>query len=408
MKVLVLNCGSSSIKYQLLDMTTERPLAKGLLERVGTENARLTHEVNEHTTVRLRRAVPNHETGLDWVVETLLHPERGPLRSLEEIDAVGHRVVHAGERYTGSVLVTEDVIDALRECSDLAPLHNPPNLAGIEACRRLMPGKPMVCVFDNAIHHTLPPRAYLYALPRELCKKYGIRRYGFHGIAFRSALEQTVALLGKPLEEMRVLTLMLGSGCTANAMKYGQSVDVSTGFTPLEGLVQSTRTGDLDAAAVLYLMEKEGLGPKEMTDLLNRRSGLLGLSEVSNDLRDIEKAAAGGNEWAQQALEVFAYRCRKYIGAYAAAMGGLEVLVFAGGIGQNAAEMRARICEDLEFLGLRLDPERNAACVGESGFISAPDSPVPILVVVVNEELVIARDTVAVLRLESGTSGPSK
>jgi len=402
MQVLVINSGSSSIKYQLLDMDREQMIQKGTLERIGAEESKLRHYSNQWTTVTLNRPIPDHTSGLEWVLEMLQDQEHGTIKALSEIDAVGHRVVHAGERYTGSVRVTDDVIDALRACSDLAPLHNPPNLAGIEACRKLMPETPMVCVFDNALHHTLSPSAYLYALPYELYEQYGVRRYGFHGIAFRSATEEAGQLLGKPLEELRILTLMLGSGCTANAMKYGRSVAVSTGFTPLPGLVQATRCGDLDPAVVLYLMEKEGLSPAEMNDLLNRRSGLLGISGVSSDLRDIQAAADEGHERAQLAIDVFVHRCRKYVGAYAAVMGGLDVLVFAGGIGANAPRIRARICAGLEFLGLALDEDRNELLVGEEahGFLSPEGARVPVVVVQVNEELIIARDTVAVLRAE--------
>lgn len=397
MTILVLNCGSSSIKYKLLAMPEERVIQQGILERVGREDARLTHEINDYTSATFRQPVPDHAAGLDWILETLLHAEYGALRDLAEIDAVGHRVVHAGERYTGSVLVTDDVIQALEECSELAPLHNPPNLAGIRACRSRMPDTPMVCVFDNALHATLPPESYLYGLPYAYFEKYRIRRYGFHGIAFRSATHLASQILGRPVEKMRVVTLMLGSGCTANAMKYGRSIDASTGFTPLEGLLQSTRCGDIDAAAVLYLMEREGLSPAQMNDLLNRQSGLLGLSGISNDVREIQEAARAGNVRAQQALDVFTYRCRKYIGAYAAALGGIDTLIFAGGIGQNSAELRAQICTGLEFLGIALDRTLNREHKGKAGLISRPESAVQVVVVVVDEELIIAQDTLAVL-----------
>lgn len=397
MTILVLNCGSSSIKYKLFAMPEERVLQQGLVERVGREDARLKHEINEYTSATFRRPVNDHTAGLAWIFEVLLHSEYGALRDLREIDAIGHRVVHAGERYSGSVLVTDDVIQALEECIELAPLHNPPNLAGIRACRRLMPDTPMVCVFDNALHSTLPPEAYLYGLPYSYAEKYRIRRYGFHGIAFRSAILAASRLLGRAVEKMRIVTLMLGSGCTANAMKCGHSIDVSTGFTPLEGLLQSTRSGDLDPAVVLYLMQREGLSPAQMNDLLNRQSGLLGLSGVSSDVREIQEAAHAGNLRAQQALNVFAYRCRKYIGAYAAALGGIDALIFAGGIGQNSAELRAQICTGLEFLGIALDDHLNREQDGKAGLISRSNSAVQVVVVVVDEELIIAQDTLAVL-----------
>ncbi|MFN3393243.1 MAG: acetate/propionate family kinase, partial [Candidatus Thermochlorobacter sp.] len=358
------------------------------------EDAQLTHRTDDGRQVRLQQGMPDHAAGLDWILSLLTHPEHGSLASLEELDAVGHRVVHAGERYTGSVLVTEDVIAALEECIELAPLHNPPNLAGIYACRERLPHTPMVCVFDNALHATLPPGARFYGLPYEFYERYGIRRYGFHGIAFRSILEQVEQWTGRPLKELRVVSLMLGSGSTANAMRYGESVEVSTGFTPLEGLLQSTRSGDLDPAVVTYLMERESLTPKEMTDLLNRRSGLLGLSGVSNDLRDIQQAAAQGNPRAQLALEVYAHRCKKYIGAYLAALGGAQAITFTGGIGENSDYIRAKICSHLEWFGLELDEAKNSEMVGgKEGMISKPESSLAAWVIPTNEELIIARDT---------------
>lgn len=389
MLVLVLNSGSSSIKYQLLDMPGGKPLARGIAERVGTEAAVLTHEVPGEETLTLARPLPDHAAAIGLLLDTLT--TAGPLSSLAEVDAVGHRFVHGGENYSESCLVTDEVLATLTATSDLAPLHSPPNLAGIAACRQSLPGRPQVCVFDNGFHATLAPEAYLYALPYELYQKHRIRRYGFHGLAFRSAGERAAALLQRDWRELRLITLMLGSGNTANACDCGRSVDVSTGFTPQEGLVQSTRAGDLDAAIIPWLMQKESLDAAEIVDLLNRRSGWLGLSGISQDLRDVIAAAEAGHERAQLALAVHAHRARKYVGAYAATMGGLDALVFAGSVGLKSPLVRANICRGLEFLGLELDPERNE--LQTETIVSKPGSPHPIVAVEINEELIIARDT---------------
>ncbi len=389
MLVLVLNSGSSSVKYQLLDMPAGQVLARGIAERVGNDGACLTHEVPGQEPLALPRPLPDHAAAIGLLLETLT--TAGPLSSLGAVDAVGHRFVHGGEYFSNSCLVTDEVVATLTAHSDLAPLHSPPNLAGIAACRQSLPGRPQVCVFDNGFHASLAPEAYLYALPYELYEKHRIRRYGFHGLAFRSACERTEALLGRDWREMRLITLMLGSGNTANACDRGRSVDVSTGFTPQEGLVQSTRAGDMDAAIIPWLMEKEGLSAAQVVDLLNRRSGWLGLSGLSQDLRDVIAAAETGHERAQLALAVHAHRARKYVGAYAATMGGLDALVFAGSVGLKSPLVRASICRGLEFLGLELDPERNAAQT--EAIISTPASPHPIVAVEINEELIIARDT---------------
>lgn len=389
MLVLVLNSGSSSVKYQLLDMPGGEVLARGIAERVGTEGAALTHEVPGEPPQVLARPLPDHAAAIALLLETLT--TAGPLGALAEVEAVGHRFVHGGEYYSDSCLVTDEVVATLTAHQDLAPLHSPANLAGIAACRQSLPGRPQVCVFDNGFHATLPPEAYLYALPYELYERYRIRRYGFHGLAFRSAYERVAALLGRDWREMRLVALMLGSGNTANACDRGRSVEVSTGFTPQEGLVQSTRAGDLDAAIVPWLMEKEGLSTAEATDLLNRRSGWLGLSGISQDLRDVIAAAERGHERAQSALAVHAHRARKYVGAYAATMGGLEALVFAGSVGLKSPRVRASICHGLEFLGLELDPQRNEQQT--EAVVSKATSPHPIVAVEINEELIIARDT---------------
>jgi acetate kinase len=399
MLILVLNCGSSSIKYQVVDMPESSVLARGQVERLGTPHARLHHEARGCEPLALETGLADHRAGIDLMLGVLGDPARTGA-DLSHVEAVGHRVVHGGERCDRSMLATPEVLAYLRDLCDLAPLHNPHHLAGVAACQAALPGRPHVCVFDSAFHHTLAPEAFTYALPHELSHKWRIRRYGFHGLAFRSAHEGAEALLGKPVDEMRVVTLMLGSGNTANACDRGRSVEVSTGFTPQEGLVQSTRAGDLDAAVVPFLMEHEGLSTAEVVDLLNRRSGWLGISGVSADLRDILAAARDGNAQAALALSVLAHRARKYVGAYAATMGGVDLLIFTGGVGERAPSVRADICRGLEFMGLRLDAERNESVAGQ-GVISADGSPAHIVVARVDEELVIARDTMQVA-LEAG------
>lgn len=395
MLVLVLNSGSSSVKYQLLDMPAGTVRARGIAERVGTAQAVLTHEVPGAAALAMQQALPTHAAALRLILDTLTDGEPPALSSLDEVEAVGHRFVHGGEYYSASCLVTDTVVATLTAHQDLAPLHSPPNLAGIAACAEDLPGRPQVCVFDNGLHATLPPEAFLYALPYELYERHRIRRYGFHGLAFRSAFERAEHLLGRDLRTMKVVTLMLGSGNTANACDHGRSVEVSTGFTPQEGLVQSTRAGDLDAAILPWLMEKEGLTPAQATELLNRKSGWLGLSGLGQDLRDIIAAAEQGDERAKLALAVHAHRARKYVGAYAATMGGIDLLLFAGSVGLKSPLVRANICRGLEFLALHLDPQRNLATA--EAVVSATDSPHPIAAVEINEELVIARDTYEVV-----------
>jgi acetate kinase len=385
LKILVLNCGSSSVKYKVLEVSARRAeaIVGGVVERVGTPQ--VTHRIEraDGRPETLDGRPNDYRGAIEWAVRVALEHEG-------QIDAVGHRVVHAGEKFRGSVRVTREVVAALEECSELAPLHNPPNLAGIAVAQTLLAEAVHVAVFDNALHHAFDPWVYTYALPLEYYRKYRVRRYGFHGVAFRSAYEEAGRLLRRNLNRLRVITLMLGSGCTANARLKGRSVEVSTGFTPLEGLVQSTRSGDVDPAAVLYLMQKEALTPGQASDMLNKRSGLLGISEVSADLRDIQKAAKT-RESARLALQVFVHRARKYLGAYAAVLGGVDVVIFAGGIGERAADLRWGICERMEYMGLRLSRAANAAAGGEA-VISAPSSKVVVVVVRVDEERVIARD----------------
>jgi acetate kinase len=387
LKILVLNSGSSSLKCQLFELDGgHRVLAKATVERVGSDAAALTYREGDSQPFTETLDCPTHLVGIRRVLALL--------GELARVDAVGHRVVHAGEAFTGSVPVCDAVLAALEACCDLAPLHNPPNIAGIRACLEALPGVPQVCVFDNALHLSLPPEAYLYALPPRFYHEHRVRHYGFHGVAFRSMAEQVELVLGRPAAELRLVSLMLGSGCTANALNHGRSVAISTGFTPLEGLVQSTRCGDLDAGAVLALL-RAGQSAAQLNDLFNRQSGLKGLSGVGPDMRDIE---AADTPQARLALDIFVHRLIKYVGSYAADMDGLDVLAFGGGIGQNAAACRAAVCDPLAHLGIVLDAERNqATCRGRFGVISADEAPVKVVVVNVDEELVIARDTQAVV-----------
>ena len=395
MKVLVINAGSSSVKYQLFSMQDERVIAKGLVERIGEPRARVTQTVGEGTTSR-ELPVADPAAAFREIVENLIGAEQGLLASIDDIDAVGHRVVHGGERFTDSRLVTEDVLDAIRECVPLAPLHNPPNLTGINAARELLPDVPHVAVFDTAFHQTMPPRAYLYAIPYELYRDDRIRRYGFHGTSHRYVSRRAAEMLDAAPGAFRAITCHLGNGCSVAAIAGGKSQDTSLGLTPLEGLVMGTRSGDIDPAIIFHLMRVKGLGADEIDTLLNSRSGLLGLSGISNDMRTVSKAADSGDERAELALEVFAYRARKYLGAYLAALGGADAIVFTGGIGENDAAMRERIVTGLAPLGIEMDSARNAAVAGKEADISDEDSPVRILVVPTNEELVIARDTAAI------------
>lgn len=390
-KILVVNCGSSSIKYELFDAESLTGVASGLLERIGSKPAVLKHEVNGSLT-RSEVDVSNHKQGLELILEVLLKTEPKAIESLEEIIAVGHRVVHGGDTFFESTVVDEKVLEALRRWAHLAPLHNPPNIAGIEAARSLLPRVPQVAVFDTAFHQTMPETAYLYAIPYELYEKFGIRKYGFHGTSHKYVAYKAAEILGEQIGKLRIVTCHLGNGCSITAVKNGRSVDTSMGFTPLEGLVMGTRSGDLDPSIVFYLIEK-GFLPKEVEDLLNKKSGLLGLSGVSNDIRDLKREAETGNRRARLALEIFAYRAKKYIGAYVAALGGIDVLVFTGGIGENDPLMRKMICSNMEFLGLKLDSKVNEMLIGKTGIISNEQSRVKILVIPTDEELAIAEET---------------
>ena len=394
MKVLVINCGSSSLKYQLLDMTNEAVLAKGLCERIGIDG-KLVHEAASGK-LELLEAMPDHAAAMSQVINALLHVDYGAIKSKDEINAIGHRVVHGGETFTQSALITEEIEQAIEAVSDLAPLHNPPNLTGIRACRQHMPNVPQVAVFDTAFHQTMPARAYLYPLPYELYDKYKIRKYGFHGTSHKYVSDQAAELLGKPLVSLKVVTCHLGNGASVAAVANGKCIDTSMGLTPLEGLAMGTRSGDIDPAVVSFIMEKEGLTAQEVSDLLNKKSGMLGLSGVSSDFRDLDAAAREGNQRAIDALEVFAYRVAGYVGRYATAMNGVDAVVFTAGIGENDTAIREKICTYLTWMGVEIDAEKNSKR-GQALDVSTTGAKVRVLVVPTNEELVIARDTKTIL-----------
>ncbi len=395
MKVLVVNCGSSSIKYQLIDMENESLMAKGYLEKIGLPDSFLTHTVNGEKH-KIEQEVKNHEDGIQLVLQQLTHPEYGVIKSLDEIGAVGHRVVHGGEKFNSSVLINNDVINTMRECIPLAPLHNPAGITGIEACQKVLPNVPMVGVFDTAFHQTLPKKAYLYALPYEYYEKYGIRKYGFHGTSHRFVSKRVAEIMNKPVEDLKIITCHLGQGASLCAVDGGKSVDTSMGLTPLAGVPMGTRCGDIDPSIVTFLMKNEKLTPDEMDTIMNKKSGKLGVSGISFDDRDIEKAAAEGNERAKLAIDTFVYQVVGYIGRFVAQMNGVDVITFAGGIGENGIEARKEICDYLRFLGIKIDEEKNN-CRGKEVEISTQDSKVKVYVIPTNEELMIARDTMEIV-----------
>jgi acetate kinase len=397
MKVLVVNCGSSSLKYQVLNMTGEVLMAKGLIERIGMKGSVIKHEKEGCDKVVKEVPMNDHKEAIKQMLEMILSPEVGVLKNMAELGAVGHRVVHAGEKYASSVIINEDVIKALEECVAMAPLHNPPNLMGIAACRELMPKTPMVGVFDTAFHQTMPAESYIYAIPYEYYEKYGIRKYGFHGTSHQYVAQRAAEILGKNIKDMKIITCHLGNGASVCAIKNGKCIDTSMGYTPLEGLAMGTRSGDLDPAIVGVIGEKVGLSFSGVNDVLNKKSGVLGISGVSADFRDIEDAAADGNERAQLALKVFAHKVRHYIGAYIAEMNGVDAVVFTAGIGENGIEMRDVICNDLGNLGIHMDLIKNKVR-GKETVISKDDSPVKVLLVPTNEELMIARDTLKIVK----------
>ena len=392
MKVLVLNCGSSSLKYQLIDMETEGVLAKGLCERIGIEGSRLKHQPTGKDAVIFDDYQEDHSVSVKMVLDALTHPEYGVVKSMKEINAVGHRVVHGGEYFAQSVVINDEVIAAIEKCCELAPLHNPANLIGIHACEKIMPGVPQVAVFDTAFHQTMPERAYMYALPYEYYEKYKIRRYGFHGTSHKFVSEEVAKMLDRPYDQTKTITCHLGNGGSICAVRNGKSIDTTMGFTPLEGLVMGTRAGDIDASVITYLMEKENLTAAEMNNILNKQSGVLGISGVSSDFRDIEEASGAGNARAGMALDVFAYKVAKRIGAYASAMNGVDAIVFTAGLGENSASTRKEICDYLGWMGVHIDSYNNSLR-GKAMEISDSTSRVRVFVIPTNEELVIARDT---------------
>ncbi|QUH26245.1 acetate/propionate family kinase [Serpentinicella alkaliphila] len=396
MKVLVLNCGSSSLKYQLINMENEEVQAIGIVERIGIGDSFVKHEAVGKAKVIIEEEMANHKKAIKLVLEALVHPEHGAIASMNEISAVGHRVVHGGEKFTESVIITKEVKDALEACSELAPLHNPPNLMGINACEEILPNVPMVAVFDTAFHQTMPASSYIYALPYEYYEKHGIRRYGFHGTSHKYVSDRAASILGKPLSELKLVSCHLGNGASVTAINGGKSVDTTMGFTPLEGLVMGTRCGDIDPAIVTFIMEKEKMNIDQLNNLVNKQSGVLGISGVSSDFRDIEGAADEGNERAQLALDVYYQKVKKYIGAFAAEMGGIDAVLFTAGLGENSAAARKEICSGLEFLGIKIDDEKNNVR-GKETVVTTDDSTVKVLLIPTNEELTIARETVALI-----------
>ncbi|MBN2582530.1 MAG: acetate kinase [Planctomycetes bacterium] len=394
MKVLVINAGSSSIKYQLFSMATEAVIAKGLVERIGEAGSRLVQQ-SDGRKKEVARPIADHGAAFKVIVEALLG-DGGAIRAAEEIEAVGHRVVHGAESFTGSVLITASVLDAIRACIPLAPLHNPPNLTGIEAARKLLPDVPHVAVFDTAFHQTMPPVAYVYAIPYALYAEDHIRRYGFHGTSHRYVSERAAEIMGVPLDRFNCITCHLGNGCSMAAIRGGKCVDTSMGLTPLEGLVMGTRSGDLDPAIIFHLANVKGMSFDEINAMLNKASGLIGVSGVSNDMRSLVDAAVGGNKQADLAIDVFAYRIRKYIGSYMAVLGRTDAVILTGGIGENSDAVRDRICRDLDGIGIRYDASKNVGVRGKEVALTTDDSPIRVLVVPTNEELIIARDTAAI------------
>ena len=396
MKILVLNCGSSSIKYKLFDMTTKEVMAQGGIEKIGLPGSFLKLTLPNGEKKILEKDVPEHTTGIDFILNTLVSKEYGAIKSLDEINAVGHRMVHGGEKFAKSVLIDQEVLDTFIACSDLAPLHNPANLKGVNAVSAILPNVPQVGVFDTAFHQTMPDYAYMYAVPYELYTKYGVRRYGFHGTSHRYVSKRVCEFLNIPVEGTKIITCHVGNGGSITAVKDGKSVDTSMGLTPLEGLMMGTRSGDIDGGAVTYIMEKEGLDATGISNLLNKKSGVLGVFEKSSDMRDLESAAAAGEPRAVLAENMYFYRIKKYIGAYAAAMGGVDVIVFTGGVGENQANARSGACEGLEYMGVKVDLEKNKTR-GVEAIISADDSKVKVVVIPTDEELMIASDTMDIL-----------
>ena len=396
MKTLVINCGSSSLKYQLIDMETENSLVQGLVERIGIEGSILTQKVEGKDKYIIKESMPNHKAAIKLVLDALVNKDYGVIKSMDEIAAVGHRVVHGGEKYSHSVIIDDTVLDSIRDCISLAPLHNPPNIIGIEACMELMPNTPMVAVFDTAFHQTMPKEAYICPLPYELYEKYGIRKYGFHGTSHKYVSQKVADAMGKDIKDLKIITCHLGNGCSLAAVKGGKSIDTSMGFTPLAGVMMGTRSGSIDPSVISFLSEQHGYKISDIDELLNKKSGVLGISGVSSDFRDVIEAANKGNERAKLALDIFHYKVRAQIAAYAGIMGGVDVIVFTAGIGENSSLTRKECLNGLEFLGFNIDDEKNAVR-GEIQEISTKDSKVKVYEIPTNEELMIARDTVKLI-----------
>ena len=393
MKILVLNCGSSSIKYQLFEMPSENVIAKGLIEKISLKDSLIIHKRCDGKEMIVEGDIPDHTVGIAKVLEILKDPQIGSIESYDEIFAVGHRIVHGGEKFSASSLLTDEVIKGVEDIIDLAPLHNPANLKGIYAITKILPNVKQVGVFDTAFHHTLPKYAYLYGLPYEYYEKYHVRRFGFHGTSHKYVSKRAAEIAGVDYHNVKIITCHLGNGASIAAVKNGESVETSMGFTPVEGLFMGTRTGDLDLGALLYIMEKERLGVREVNNLINKKSGMLGVSGVSSDMRDLKAAAKEGHERAQIAIQMYAYQIRKYIGAYTAVMNGVDIIVFTGGVGENCGVTRTNVMKDFDYLGVVMDAEKCKTVLSKEEFISTPESKVKVMVVPTNEELVIARDT---------------
>lgn len=397
MKILVLNCGSSSIKYALYNMDDKSVMTSGGAERVGLDGAFVKVKLADGSKKQVMHDIPEHTEGVKFIFSLLTDPEIGVIKDLKEIDAVGHRMVHGGEKFNKSVLLTDEVLEAFEACSDLAPLHNPANLKGVKAVSELMPGLPQVGVFDTAFHQTMPAHSYLYAIPYELYKEYGVRRYGFHGTSHRYVSQRVCDFLGVNPADKKIITCHIGNGGSVSAVEGGKCVDTSMGLTPLEGLMMGTRSGDIDGGAITFIQKKLGLDADGMSNLLNKKSGLLGVTGISSDMREIDAAVEEGNELAKTALDMYNYRIKKYVGAYAAAMGGCDIIVFTAGVGENQAQMREEVCENMEYMGIKLDVEKNKTIHGEEAIISTPDSKVTVCVIPTDEELMIATDTMNLL-----------
>ena len=398
MKILVLNCGSSSVKYKLLDMVTNEVLGAGGVEKIGMKGSFLKHIRRDGQKVVLKGEILEHQLAVEYILGILTSEKHGSIKTLEEINAVGHRVVHGGEEFNSSVLITDDVIRKIVECIEIAPLHNPPNLAGIKAISDLLPSVPQVAVFDTAFHQTMPEFAYMYGIPYSLYKKYGIRRYGFHGTSHRYVSKRACEFLGLDYNSTKMITAHIGNGASITAIENGKSVDTSMGFTPIEGLMMGTRSGDVDLGVVTFLMEKEMIGSASVSTLFNKHSGILGISGISSDLRDIETAIVNGNERAKLALEMYEYRIKKYLGSYVAALGGVDVIIFTGGVGENMSELRESVCSGFGFMGVEIDTTLNSKSRGVEVLISTPGSKVKVVVIPTDEEYMIASDTLEIIQ----------